>query len=148
VPGDHRQPIPEPRTRECAALHPRSEAGNQRSSLSALRHGLTEDPAAYVRQAPRGIGAAGLEVAKGVEALLELAEKALALDAEVGDEAMGVDECRLVAGDWWLAVTVERFAQRLRRLDESRHIEYVLIHGQPPRPKQNFFVAASAPLAP
>jgi hypothetical protein len=39
-----------------------------------------------------GLSAVGLDFAELVEALLELAGKALALDAEVGDEAMGVDD--------------------------------------------------------
>jgi hypothetical protein len=43
---------------------------------------------------------------------------------------------------------VERFAKHIKDLNASRHIEYVLFHGPPPAPKQNFFVAASAPLAP
>ena len=43
---------------------------------------------------------------------------------------------------------VERFAQRLKRLNESRHIEHVLFYGHPSRPNRNFSVAASAPLAP
>jgi hypothetical protein len=52
---------------------------------------------------------------------------------------------------------VERFALRLKRLNESRHIEHVLFHNHPcfpsrdqrePVPIPNFFVAASTPLAP
>jgi hypothetical protein len=41
-----------------------------------------------------GIGAGGLDLAELVEALLELAGKTLALDAEVGEEAMGVDDIK------------------------------------------------------
>jgi len=43
---------------------------------------------------------------------------------------------------------VEAFAQRLIRLNESRHIEHVRFHMQPPHKGPNFPVAASAPLAP
>ena len=43
------------------------------------------------------LGAVGLDVAEGVEALLELAGEALALDGEVVEEAMGVDD---VEGDF------------------------------------------------
>ena len=45
---------------------------------------------------PEVAGAAGLDVAERVEALLELPGKALALDSEVGEEAMSVDD---VEGD-------------------------------------------------
>jgi hypothetical protein len=44
------------------------------------------------RAAALAFGAVGLNLAELVEALLELPGKALALDAEVGDEAMGVDD--------------------------------------------------------
>src|SRR5580700_4446352 len=43
---------------------------------------------------------------------------------------------------------VERGAKHKKDLNASRHIEYVLFQGPPPAPKQNFFVAASSPLAP
>ncbi len=47
---------------------------------------------------------------------------------------------------------VERFADRLRLLNQARHIEYVRFHMPPspasPNPHAQFFVAASAPLAP
>jgi hypothetical protein len=38
------------------------------------------------------LGTGGLDFAEGVEGALELAGEALALDTEVGDEAMGVDD--------------------------------------------------------
>jgi hypothetical protein len=41
------------------------------------------------------LGAVRLDVAEFVEAFLELAGEALALDAEVGEEAMGVDDVKL-----------------------------------------------------
>jgi hypothetical protein len=43
---------------------------------------------------------------------------------------------------------IERFALRLRHLNQSRHIEHALFYMSPACPKPNFFVAASAPLAP
>ncbi len=43
------------------------------------------------------VGAGGLDFAEGVEGALELAGEALALDAEVGEQAMGVDD---VEGDF------------------------------------------------
>jgi hypothetical protein len=48
--------------------------------------------------AARAIGALGLDLAQLVEAFLELPGEAIALDAEVGEEAMGIDdvECDLL----------------------------------------------------
>ncbi len=55
-----------------------------------------------VEVAALAVGAVGLDLAERIEALLELAGETMALDAEVGDEAMGVDDVEgdfLVEGD-------------------------------------------------
>jgi hypothetical protein len=41
------------------------------------------------------LGAVGLDVAERIHGLLELAREALALDAQVGEEAMGVDDVKV-----------------------------------------------------
>jgi hypothetical protein len=51
-----------------------------------------EEGGGVLELAALGLGAVGLDLAELIEALLELTGKALALDAEVGDEAMGVDD--------------------------------------------------------
>ena len=51
-----------------------------------------EEGGGVLEVAALALGAAGLKVAEGGESFLELAGKALALDAEVGDEAMGIDD--------------------------------------------------------
>src|ERR1700678_3031986 len=51
-----------------------------------------EEGGGFFEIAALGLRAGGLDLAELVEALLELAGKALALDAEVGEEAMGVDD--------------------------------------------------------
>ncbi len=55
------------------------------------------------------LGAVGLNLAELVEAFLELAGETLALDAEVGDEAMGVDEIEVNRGllGGWVGGTSE-----------------------------------------
>ena len=53
-----------------------------------------EEGSGVLEIAALAIGAVGLDLAELVEALLELAGKALALDGEVGDEAMGVDNIK------------------------------------------------------
>jgi hypothetical protein len=51
----------------------------------------------FVEIATLAVGAVGLDVAKGLQGLLELAGETMALDAEVGDEAMGVND---IEGDF------------------------------------------------
>ena len=68
------------------------------------------------------IDTVGLDVAERFEGFLELAREALALDAEVGEEAMGVDDVELDLGGR-LAARVRRSASRsgmrLRRQEVS-----------------------------
>jgi len=62
-----------------------------------------EEGGGVVEVAALALGAVGLDVAERVEALLELAGEAMALDAEVGQEAMGVDDVEgdfLIGRDW------------------------------------------------
>jgi hypothetical protein len=54
-----------------------------------------EDGGGVFEVAALALDAVGLDLAKLVEAFLELAREALALDAEVGEEAMGVDDVKL-----------------------------------------------------
>ena len=120
---------------------PRTAAGKQRSSLNALRHGLTaaspvlpsEDPAAYQRhcrqfqksldqlreiQAERRLQHA--RALKRAAALLELQKhRGLAFDPAQHVFVFSKDE-------------IEAHAQRLMRLNESRQFEHVLFHMQPP----------------
>lgn len=56
-----------------------------------------EKSGGVVEAAALALGAVGLEVAEGVERFLKLAREAVALDAEVGEESMGVDD---VEGDF------------------------------------------------
>jgi hypothetical protein len=51
-----------------------------------------EEGGGVLQVAALAVGAFGLDFAEGVEAFLELAGKALAQDAEVSDESMGVDD--------------------------------------------------------
>ncbi|HMD47962.1 MAG TPA: hypothetical protein VKG79_02645 [Bryobacteraceae bacterium] len=57
-----------------------------------------EEGGGVLKIAAFALGAGGLDFAEGVEGFLELAGEALALDAEVGDEAMGVDDVEVDAG--------------------------------------------------
>jgi hypothetical protein len=200
---------------------PRTPAGKQRSSLNALRHGLTaaspllpsEDQAAY--DAHRGGFFGEYQPATPTESQLvqELADTSWRLnriplvEAEVLSRADFdiVDAHRLLAnlgiqgqrlsrqfqksldqlreiqaaraererrdlkdaaallelhkhrgipwepadhGFVFSKCDVERFSDRLRRLNQSRHIEHVLFHMQPPLENPNFLVAASTALAP
>jgi hypothetical protein len=54
-----------------------------------------EEGGGVLKIAAFALGAAGLDVAKRIEALLELAGKALAMQAERGEEAMGVDNIKV-----------------------------------------------------
>ena len=56
-----------------------------------------EEGGGFVEIAALAVGALGLDVAEGLEGLLELARDTMALDAEVGDEAMGIDD---IEGDF------------------------------------------------
>ena len=55
-----------------------------------------EEGGGFVEIAALVVGAVGLDLAERFEALLELAGEAMALDAEVGEEAMGVDDIKCV----------------------------------------------------
>ena len=56
-----------------------------------------EQGGGIVEVAALAVGAVGLDLAKGLEGLLELAGETMALDTEVGDESMGVND---VEGDF------------------------------------------------
>jgi hypothetical protein len=64
-----------------------------------------EEGGGFFEVAALALGTVGLNLAELVEALLELPGKALALDSEVGDEAMGVDD---IEGDFLIHFSMER----------------------------------------
>jgi hypothetical protein len=224
----------------CAAINransqhytgPRTEAGKQRSSLNALRHGLTatspvlpsEDPAAFeahrrqffdehqpatptesqlvqeladtswrlnriplleaevlaraaapvpldeeitfdIVDAHRLIANRGIQghrlsrqFQKSLEALREIqADRAHHERRDLNDAAALLELHKHKGIPWQPADhgfvfskdQIERVAKHKKDLNASCHIEHVLFHGPPPAPKQNFFVAASSPLAP